>query len=85
MIASKEIKEIVGKAFTNCTASSFFSLGIWNEVIYVEETSSKSSGNPIAKKLLRDVANDPFKKNNCIAIARNLDIEFKKLKQEYKK
>ena len=36
--------------------------------------------NPIAKKLLRDVANDPLKKNNCISIARRLDIEFKKLK-----
>ena len=41
--------------------------------------------NPIAKNLLRDIANDPFKKNNCIAIARKLDIEFKQLKQEYKK
>jgi hypothetical protein len=41
--------------------------------------------NPIAKDLLREVANNPFKKNNCIAIARKLDIEFKNLKQEYKK
>ena len=40
--------------------------------------------NPIAKNLLRDIANDPIKKNNCIAIARRLDMEFKKLKQEYK-
>lgn len=40
--------------------------------------------NPIAKNLLRDVANDPLKKNNCIAIARRLDKEFKQLKQEYK-
>ena len=40
--------------------------------------------NPIAKDLLREVANNPFKKNNCIAIARKLDIEFKNLKQEYK-
>ena len=41
--------------------------------------------NPIAKDLLREVANNPLKKNNCIAIARKLDIEFKNLKQEYKK
>jgi hypothetical protein len=41
--------------------------------------------NPIAKNLLRDIANDPLKKNKCIAIARQLDTEFKKLKQEYKK
>jgi hypothetical protein len=40
--------------------------------------------NPIAKDLLREVANNPFKKNNCIAIAKKLDIEFKNLKQEYK-
>ena len=40
--------------------------------------------NPIAKNLLREIANNPLKKNNCIAIARRLDIEFKKLKQEYK-
>ena len=38
--------------------------------------------NPIAKQMLREVANDPAKKNSCIAIARQLDLEFKNLKKE---
>lgn len=40
--------------------------------------------NPIAKKLLQKVANDPLKKNKCIAIARKLDEEFRQLKIKQK-
>ena len=36
---------------------------------------------PLAKELLIEVANDKKKKNSCIAIARLLDLEFKKLKK----
>ena len=38
--------------------------------------------NPVAKQMLREIANDPVKKNRCIAIARQLDLEFKNLKRE---
>ena len=35
--------------------------------------------------MLKEVANDPEKKNSCIAIARQLDLEFKNLKIEKSK
>jgi hypothetical protein len=41
--------------------------------------------NPIAKQMLEEIANDPLKKNSCIAIARQLDYEFKNLKKEISK
>ncbi len=37
--------------------------------------------NPLAKQMLREIANDPNKKNRCIAIARDLDQKFKNLKK----
>lgn len=40
---------------------------------------------PIAKKMLMEIASNPDKKNNCIAIARKLDNDFKNLKREYSK
>tara|TARA_Y100000591_G_C21559634_1_gene557858 strand:+ start:436 stop:720 length:285 start_codon:yes stop_codon:yes gene_type:complete len=39
---------------------------------------------PFAKKLLIEVANNPKTKNLCIAIARELDIKFKNLKNKIK-
>ena len=35
--------------------------------------------------MLREVANNPEKKNSCIAIAKQLDYEFKILKREKSK
>lgn len=40
---------------------------------------------PIAKKMLMEIASNPDKKNNCIAIARKLDNDLKNLKREYSK
>ena len=37
---------------------------------------------PLAKEMLKKLVNDPAKKNSCIAIARQLDNEFKKLKKK---
>jgi len=37
---------------------------------------------PIAKNMLKELANNPEKKNNCIAIARQLDYEFKNMKKK---
>ena len=48
--ASREIREIVGKVSINSADNEFLLLGMWMEVIKVDEIFLKFSGKPIAKK-----------------------------------
>ena len=68
--------KFLSSPFDTDSLKILFNLGVKNIKI--------ASGEITHYPLLRDIANDPIKKNNCIAIARRLDMEFKKLKQEYK-